>query len=46
VLVYGVTHDTHKPEFLVELLQICENEALPMLVGGDFNIIQNKEEKI
>jgi hypothetical protein len=35
----------HKPSFLAEPVRICENEMLPLLVGGDFNIIRRKEEK-
>ena len=34
-----------KPAFLAELVRICENEPLPMLIGGDFNIIRRQEEK-
>jgi exonuclease III len=30
---------------LAELVRICENEPLPMLVGGDFNIIRCPGEK-
>jgi hypothetical protein len=40
-----VAQDEHKPEFLAELVQICEEETLPILVGGDFNIIWRREEK-
>jgi exonuclease III len=45
VAVYGAAQDEHKPEFLAELVRICEEENLPILVGGDFNIIRRKEEK-
>jgi hypothetical protein len=38
--------ETLEPEFLAELVRIYESETLPMLVGGDFNIIRRKEEKI
>jgi hypothetical protein len=27
------------------LVQTCENEELPLLLGGDFNIIKRHEEK-
>jgi hypothetical protein len=43
--VYGAAQDALKPDFLADLVQICESETLPMLVGGDFNIIRRKEEK-
>jgi hypothetical protein len=45
VAVYGAAQDEHKPEFLAELVRICEEEPLPILVGGDINIIRRKEEK-
>ena len=45
VSVYGAAQDDHKPLFLSELVRLCENEPLPMLVGGDFNIIRKPEEK-
>jgi exonuclease III len=37
--------DTQKPDFLDELVRMCEHQNLPMMVGGDFNIIRQKEEK-
>jgi hypothetical protein len=43
--VYGAAQDEHKADFLAEIVRICENETLPLLVGGDFNIIRRKEEK-
>jgi hypothetical protein len=45
VVVYGVAQEELKPDFLAELVRICENEPLPMLVGGDFNIIRCPEEE-
>ena len=45
VAVYGAAQDAQKPEFLSELVRICESEPLPMLIGGDFNIIRHREEK-
>jgi hypothetical protein len=45
VAVYGAAQDRQKPAFLAELVRICENETLPLMVGGDFNIIRRKEEK-
>jgi hypothetical protein len=32
--------------FLQELVQVCNAENLPTLVGGDFNIIRSPKEKI
>ena len=45
VVVYGAAQDAQKPDFLAELVRICENETRPMLVGGDFNVIRRQEEK-
>jgi hypothetical protein len=45
VAVYGAAQDEHKADFLAELVRICENEPLPLLVGGDFNILRRKEDK-
>lgn len=42
---YGAAQDMHKAEFWAELVRTCESETLPMLVGGDFNIIWKREEK-
>ena len=43
--VYGAAQDSHKFEFLSELVRMCEVEELPKLLGGDFNILRKKEEK-
>jgi hypothetical protein len=40
VAVYGAAQDAQKPDFLAELVRTCENETLPILVGGYFNIIR------
>jgi exonuclease III len=45
VLVYGAAQDEHKGKFLAEMVKMCESEPLPMLVGGDFNILRQKEDK-
>ena len=33
VSVYGAAQDDQKPQFLSELVRLCENEPLPMMVG-------------
>jgi hypothetical protein len=43
--VYGAAQESNKADFLAELVRTCENEQLPMLLGGDFNIIRRQEEK-
>jgi hypothetical protein len=42
-IVYGAAQDAQKGEFLAELVRMCEDVALPLLVGGDFNIIRRQE---
>ena len=43
--VYGAAQDEHKPDFLAELVRVCELETLPMIIGGDFNIMRRQEDK-
>ncbi|XP_073359743.1 uncharacterized protein [Aegilops tauschii subsp. strangulata] len=45
VAVYGAAQPELIPEFLADLVRICGSEQLPILVGGDFNIIRRREEK-
>jgi exonuclease III len=45
VSVYGAAQDNRKPEFLSELVRICDSESLPLLLAGDFNILRKPEEK-
>jgi hypothetical protein len=40
-----VAQDDKKLDFFSELVHTCDNETLPLLIGGDFYIIQRKEEK-
>jgi hypothetical protein len=45
VAVYGAAQPELKPDFLADLVRICGDETLPILVGGDFNIIRRRDEK-
>jgi endonuclease/exonuclease/phosphatase family metal-dependent hydrolase len=45
VPVYGAAHDSFKADFLSKLVHFCESEPLPLLLGGDFNILRKREEK-
>jgi hypothetical protein len=45
VVVYGPAQDDQKQLFLAELVNMCSREALPILVGGDFNILRSPDEK-
>ena len=44
VAVYGAAQPELKSEFLADLVRICD-EQLPLLIGGDFNIIRWAYEK-
>jgi hypothetical protein len=45
VAVYGAAQDAQKADFLAELVRFCEDDSIPILVGGDFNIIRRQNEK-
>ena len=42
---YGAAQDDFKEAFLTELVQLCTKETLPIIIGGDFNIIRGPNEK-
>jgi hypothetical protein len=45
VVVYGPTQDEHKERFLAELVNMCSHENLPLVMGGDYNILRHQSEK-
>jgi hypothetical protein len=45
VAIYGPTQDNFKESFLSGLVNMCRHEALPIMLGGDFNIIRKPDEK-
>jgi hypothetical protein len=45
VAVYGLAQEDQKPTFLSELVNMGSRENLPLLVGGDFNILRSRDEK-
>jgi len=45
VSVYGAAQPSFKESFLTELAHLCAKESLPMILGGDFNIIRGPREK-
>jgi hypothetical protein len=45
VLVYGPAQGEHKERFLAELVNMCSHENLPLLIGGDYNILRHPSEK-
>jgi hypothetical protein len=40
-----VSVDTQKGELFSKLVHMCDEDTLPMLAGGDFNIIRWQQEK-
>jgi hypothetical protein len=46
VVIYGPAQDEHKEKFLAELVNMCSHENLPMMLGGDYNILRHPSEKI
>ena len=45
VSVYGAAQDDKINQFLAEFVRMCENEPLPLMAAGDFNIIRRPSEK-
>jgi endonuclease/exonuclease/phosphatase family metal-dependent hydrolase len=45
VTIYGPAHEERREQFLRELSTICAKNDLPMIVGGDFNILRYNSEK-
>ena len=43
--MYGAAQPTFKDKFLTQLVETFSKENLPILFGGDFNIIRNPKEK-
>ena len=44
-MVYGPAQSELKDKFLSEVVRICSKDTLPIVIGGDFNIIRGPEEK-
>ena len=45
VIVYGLAYHDLSAVFLDELDSLCASASLPLLIGGDFNLIRSCEEK-
>jgi hypothetical protein len=45
VNVYGAAQKENKSRFLCEFSSFCSRSNVPLLIGGDFNIIRRAEEK-
>lgn len=42
LVLYGAAQHEDIPAFLAELVRICGDENLPLIMGGDFNIHYRK----
>jgi hypothetical protein len=45
VVVYGPAQDEHKESFLAELVNMCSHKSLPLIIGGDYNILRHLSKK-
>jgi hypothetical protein len=45
ISVYGLAQADLKSHFLSELVRVCSKETLPLIIGGDLNIIRRPDEK-
>jgi len=43
--IYGPAHDDRKMEFLEEIQNKVLSSDLPMMLGGDFNLVRKVDEK-
>jgi hypothetical protein len=43
VVVYGPAQDDQKANFLAEMVNMCSQEVLPILIGDNFNILHSKK---
>jgi hypothetical protein len=41
VFVYEPAQDEFKESFLAELVNMCSHKNLPLVVGGDYNILRH-----
>ena len=45
ISIYGPAQLDLKSHFLSELVRVCSKETVPIIIGGDFNIIRSPDEK-
>ena len=43
--VYGPAQEVFKTTFLTKLVRTCQQNYLPTLIGGDFNMMRSRKEK-
>jgi exonuclease III len=44
-ICYGLAQADQKEKFLIELVLMCSHEDLPLIMGGDYNILRHPYEK-
>jgi hypothetical protein len=44
--IYGLAHDDRKLEFLEEIQNKVLSSDIPMMLGGDFNLVRRVKEKL
>jgi hypothetical protein len=44
VIVYGPAQDKFKESFLAKLVNMCSHEKLPLVVGGEYNVLRHPSE--
>lgn len=45
IFVYGAAQEENKQVFLSELAAVCSDQTIPILLGGDFNLLRSSDEK-
>ena len=45
IIIYRAAHEEEKENFLIELAEVCADQSLPLLIGGDFNLLRFASEK-
>jgi hypothetical protein len=44
-VVYEHAQDEFKESFLAELVNMCSHENLPLVIGGDYNVLRHPSKK-
>jgi exonuclease III len=45
MVVYGYAQDEYKESFLAELVNMCSHKKIPLVMGGDYNILRHPSKK-
>jgi hypothetical protein len=45
IMVYGQTHNDRSRDFIAEMSRKCMVATLPLIMGGDFNLIRHMNDK-